>query len=335
MIRKLVLLLLVMGVGIAGTAWWTYDRIRSPHRAFSGEVFVDLPAGTSVSAMADRLTAAGVIPDALTFRIAARLSGQERRLQAGEYRFTTAASPAEVLDRLARGDVFVMPITFREGLTIREMADAYEATGLGTADAFLAAARRPELIRHMDARAEDLEGYLFPSTYTLARRASADGLIAAMVAEFERAFDTDLRAEADRQGMSVRDVVTLASIVERETAVAEERPLVARVFLNRLEIGMQLQTDPTVIYALMRAGRWNGNITRNDLMMSDPYNTYRHPGLPPGPIAAPGRASLEAVLRPADASYLYFVSRNDGTHVFSSSLVEHNRAVNRWQRGGR
>jgi UPF0755 protein len=333
MIRKLALLLLVVCVGLAGAAWWMYDRIRSPHRAFSGdEVFVDLPAGTSVSAMADRLASVGVVPDALTFRVAARLSGQERRLQAGEYRFSQAATPAEVVDRIARGDVFVMPITFREGLTIREMADVFAATELGTADAFLAAARRPERIRHLDTRAEDLEGYLFPSTYTLARRASADVLIEAMVAQFERAFDSGLREEADRQGLSVRDVVTLASIVERETGVPDERPLIARVFLNRLQIGMQLQTDPTVIYAMMRAGRWNGNITRNDLMMQDPYNTYRHPGLPPGPIAAPGRASLEAVLRPADASYLYFVSRNDGTHVFSSTLAEHNRAVSQWQR---
>ena len=153
-----------------------------------------------------------------------------------------------------------------------------------------------------------------------------------MVAEFERAFDPGLRAEAARRGLSVREVVTLASVVERETGVPEERPLVARVFLNRLRIGMPLQTDPTVIYAMMRTGRWNGNITRNDLQMNHPYNTYRYPGLPPGPIAAPGRASLEAVLNPADVSYLYFVSRNDGTHVFSSTLAEHNRAVSQWQR---
>jgi UPF0755 protein len=336
MIRKLVLLLLVMCLALAGAAWWMYERVRSPYRAFTGdEVFVDLPAGTSVSAMAERLAAAGVVPDALTFRIAARVSGQERRLQAGEYRFTAAATPAAVVDRLARGDVFVMPITFREGLTIREMADLFEAAGFGTADEFRTAARRVELIRDLDSRADDLEGYLFPSTYTLARRTSADVLVEAMVTEFERAFGPGLRAEATRRGFSVREVVTLASVVERETGVPEERPLVARVFLNRLRIGMPLQTDPTVIYAMMRTGRWNGNITRNDLQMNHPYNTYRHRGLPPGPIAAPGRASLEAVLNPADASYLYFVSRNDGTHVFSSTLAEHNRAVSQWQRRGR
>jgi UPF0755 protein len=334
--KRLLVLLLLAGVVAAGAAWWVLTRIETPYRGFTGEeVFVDLPAGTSVSAMADRLAQAGVVPDALTFRLAARLSGQERRLQAGEYRFTDAATPGEVVDRLARGDVFVMPITFREGLTIREMADVFEKSGLGTAEAFRAAAARSELIRDLDPRADDLEGYLFPSTYTLSRRTTADQMVETMVAEFSRAFDADLRAEAESRGMSVREIVTLASVVERETAVPEERPMVASVFLNRLRIGMPLQTDPTVIYAMMRTGRWNGNITRNDLQMDHPYNTYRNRGLPPGPIAAPGRASLEAVLRPADVPYLYFVSRNDGTHVFSATLAEHNRAVSTWQRRGR
>jgi UPF0755 protein len=144
-----------------------------------------------------------------------------------------------------------------------------------------------------------------------------------------------LRAEAAAAGLTPRQVVTLASLVEKETAVGAERPVVAAVYRNRLRIGMLLQCDPTVIYGMMRAGRWRGNITRSDLAMDSPYNTYRYPGLPPGPIASPGRASLEAALRPADVPYLYFVSRNDGTHVFSSSLAEHNRAVNQWQRRGR
>jgi UPF0755 protein len=336
MMKRLLVLLLLLAVVAAGAAWWVYDRIATPYRGFTGdEVFVELPAGTSVSAMADRLAGAGVVPDAVTFRLAARLSGQERRLQAGEYRFTDAATPDEIVDRLARGDVFVMPITFREGLTIREMAAVFEDSGLGTAAEFRTAATRADLIRDLDTRADDLEGYLFPSTYTLSRQTTADQLVAVMVAEFERAFDANLRAAAEARGMSVREVVTLASVVERETAVPDERPMVASVFHNRLRIGMPLQTDPTVIYAMMRAGRWNGNITRNDLQMEHPYNTYRNRGLPPGPIAAPGRASLEAVLRPADVPYLYFVSRNDGTHVFSATLAEHNRAVSAFQRRGR
>lgn len=332
MIRKLLAVLVVLALVAAGAAWWLYDRVVTPYRGFAGdEVFVELPAGSSVSAIASRLADAGVVQDALTFRLAARLSGQERRLQAGEYRFAESAAPLDVVDRIARGDVFVMPVTFREGLTIREMADVFAASGLGAAGDFLAAAARTELVADLDPRADDLEGYLFPSTYTLARRTTADQLVRAMVAEFERAYGR-LRADADARGLNARQLVTLASIVERETGAPEERPMVAAVFLNRLRIGMPLQTDPTVIYAMMRAGRWNGNITRADLQMDHPYNTYRNYGLPPGPIAAPGRASLEAVLNPADVPYLYFVSRNDGTHVFSSTLTEHNRAVDEWQR---
>lgn len=332
MIRKLAALTLFVIVLAAGASWWLHNRMVTPFRGFSTEdVFVQFPPGTSVAGMADRLADAGVVVDPLTFRAAARLSGNERRLQAGEYRFTVPATTFDILERLVRGDVFTQPVTFREGLTIREMATIFEGTGIGTAGEFVAAAQRAELVRDLDSRATDLEGYLFPSTYTLARNDGAAVLVEAMVRSFERAFDPELRALAADAGMSVREVVTLASVVERETGMAEERPMVAAVFLNRLRIGMPLQTDPTVIYAMMLSGRWNGNITRNDLQMDHPYNTYRNSGLPPGPIAAPGRASLEAVLRPADVPYLYFVSRNDGSHVFATSLAEHNRNVREWQ----
>ena len=215
---------------------------------------------------------------------------------------------------------------------MREMAAIFERSGIGTASEFLAATRDVSLVADLDPGARSLEGFLFPDTYTLGRRAGASATVAAMVDRFLAAFDDTLRAEAVAAGFTPREVVTLASIVEKETAVGSERPMVAAVYRNRLRIGMPLQCDPTVIYAMMLAGRWHGNISRRDLEMDSPYNTYRYRGLPPGPIASPGRASLEAVLRPADVPYLYFVSRNDGTHVFSSTLAEHNRAVNQWQR---
>lgn len=333
MLRKLFLFVVVSALVAVAAGWWGWRRLSAPYQGFEApEVFVDLPPGSSVSAIGRRLADAGVVADAWTFRVAARLSGEERRLQAGEYRFAGPSSPADVIARLVDGDVFVRPLTFPEGLTIREMASIFAASGRGTEADFISAAARPELVAGLDPGAPSLEGYLFPDTYTLARQDDAASVVSAMAKGFLAAFDADLQAEAERQSMTVRQVVTLASLIEKETAVGSERPLVSAVYRNRLKIGMLLQCDPTVIYALMKAGRWNGNIRRVDLEMNSPYNTYRVPGLPPGPIASPGRASLEAALRPADVPYLYFVSRNDGTHVFSATLAEHNRAVNQFQR---
>jgi UPF0755 protein len=284
-----------------------------------------------VQGIARRLTEAGVVVDPYTFRLAARLSGSERRLQAGEYRFADPATPGEIVARLARGDVAKQTLTIPEGLTIREMSAIFASTGLGTAEAFVAAASDGSLVAELDPDARTLEGYLFPDTYSLSRRATADVAVRAMLASFEHAFDGGLRADATAAGLSPREAVTLASLVEKETAAADERPIVAAVYHNRLRAKMPLQCDPTVIYALMRAGRWHGNITKADLQIDSPYNTYRYAGLPPGPIASPGRASLDAAIHPADVPYLYFVSRNDGTHAFATTLAEHSRNVAKWQ----
>jgi UPF0755 protein len=331
-IKRLLILLLAIGVGAAGIGWWARTRLTTPYKAFSPpEIFVELPAGSSVSSIANRLVAAGVLPDTVTFRLAARYTGADRRLQAGEYRFAGPSTPLQVLNRLATGDVYTHSVTFREGLTMFEMAEVFERSGLGSAADFLAAARKRTLIEARDPHARSLEGYLFPDTYALPRSSDADDLVAAMLARFDKVFDQALRAEAETRGMTTREVLTLASIVEKETGLAEERSKVSAVYHNRLRIGMPLQCDPTVIYALMLSGRWNGNLRRTDLQLKSPYNTYVVRGLPPGPIASPGRASIEAALRPADVPYLYFVSRNDGSHVFASTLAEHNRNVTQWQ----
>ncbi|MEN3337396.1 MAG: hypothetical protein V7647_1072, partial [Acidobacteriota bacterium] len=258
-------------------------------------------------------------------------SGSGRHLQAGEYRFDRAMTVHEVIARLARGDVYLIPITFREGLTIKQMSELFEAKGFGPAADFVAAARNAALVASFDPAAHDLEGYLFPDTYALPRHATAAQLVGRMVAGFEKVLTPELRARAAGRGLTVRGLVTLASIVEKETGKAEERPLVAAVYSNRLKTGMGLQCDPTVIFALEKAGRYNGNLTREDLHFDSPYNTYRYAGLPPGPIASPGRASLEAAANPADAPYVYFVSRNDGTHAFASTLAEHNHNVFEFQ----
>jgi UPF0755 protein len=331
-LRAASLLVLAGALAAAGLAWWARTQAETPYRGFSGDAqFVDIPAGAGPRAIAARLVDAGVVRDATTFRVALWLTGRARDLKAGEYRFTEALSAVQVVDTIARGAIFTQPVTFREGLTIAEMAEVYESRGLGSGAAFVAAAGDGSLIRDLDPQAPDLEGYLFPDTYLVPRHTPAPALVAQMVRGFRDALPPALIDAAVAQGLSVRQVVTLAALVEKETAQDAERPLVAAVYRNRLRLGMPMQADPTVIFALQRAGRWNGNLTRADLAFESPYNTYRYPGLPPGPIAAPGRRALEAVVRPAAVDYLYFVSRNDGTHVFAATLREHNRNVQEWQ----
>jgi UPF0755 protein len=331
--KRLILGVLVLGLLIAGgLGVWAWSRATSPYRGYAEtEAFVEIPPGSGPASMGRRLADAGVVRDATAFRLAVWMKGAGRRLQAGEYRFDTALSPGEVVDRLARGDVYLRSVTFREGLTIREMASVFEERGFGPAASFIAAAGDGALVKDIDPAARDLEGYLFPDTYALPRRATAGLLVQRMVARFEQALTPALRAAATARGLSVRELVTLGSIIEKETGQASERRTVAAVYSNRLRIGMGLQCDPTVIYALVRAGRYDGNLRRDDLRFDSPYNTYRYAGLPPGPIAAPGQASLEAAADPADVPYLYFVSRNDGSHAFSTTLAEHNRNVHQYQ----
>jgi UPF0755 protein len=330
---KYVLLAIVVIAIVAGVAvYFGANRIYESYRGYEGpEVFVEVPPGAGPVSIADRLVDAGVVKDAVTFRGALWVSGRARDLKAGEYRFTEPMTPLEVIDKIARGDVYRRTITFREGLTIAEMAKVFESSGFGASADFQKAASDPEAIKALDPAATDLEGYLFPETYALPRNTPASVLVAQMVEFFKKAFTTEVQEAIKSRGLSVREAVTVASLVEKETAVDSERPMVAAVYLNRHRIGMPMQADPTVIFALQRAGRYDGNIRRDDLQFDSPYNTYRYPGLPPGPIAAPGRASLEAVAKPADVDYLYFVSRNDGSHVFARTLDEHNRNVREWQ----
>jgi peptidoglycan lytic transglycosylase G len=329
--KVLAAFLLALVAAVAAAAWF-YARARAPYKGFTGEdQFVEIPQGAGSRTIGDRLVQAGVVRDRPTFRFALWMTGEGRRLKAGEYRFDRAMTPAEVIDKMARGDVFVIHVTFPEGLTSFEMARIFEQHGLGTAASFVDAAKDPSLVRSIDPDATTLEGYLFPETYAVPRRTDAAKLVRLMVTQFERAWTPELRAAAAARHLTPHQAITLASIVEKETAQATERPTVAAVYENRLRIGMPLQCDPTVIYALELDGRYDGNIHKQDLSIDSPYNTYRYPGLPPGPIASPGRASLDAAVHPADSDYLYFVSRNDGTHVFSRTLDEHNRNVQKFQ----
>ena len=321
--------LIVAGV----TATRLVARWEAPFHGYStADVFVEIAPGSSALAIAHQLVGSGVVQDLWAWRYALWKTSLGRELKAGEYRFNRPLSALEVIDKIAQGKVHLRPITFPEGLTISAMALIFGQSSFGTTAAFLEASRRVEMIVALDPEASSLEGYLFPDTYSLPRTATADDLAETMVARFKVVFGESLRRQAAETGLSVPEVVTLASLVERETALAEERPLIAAVFRNRLSMGMALQCDPTVIYALARAGLYDGNLTRANLTFDSRYNTYRYSGLPPGPIAAPGLPSLEAAVQPADVGYLYFVSRNDGSHVFASSLREHNRNVREYQR---
>jgi len=325
----LLVLLLIAGAGVGTTL---YRRTNEPYKGYAeAEQFVEIAAGSSTRAIGESLISTGVIRNRATFRAALWRTGAARDLKAGTYRFDTPVSAVDVVRKIAKGDTWVTRITFPEGLTIKDMAKIFEQQHFGSAKSFIEAAADPRPVSSMDPAAPDLEGYLFPETYVVAPKTPADKVVHLMVSRFEQLFTPDLRQAAEGRGLTLRQAVTLASIVEKETAAAAERPVVAAVYMNRLKIGMGLQSDPTVIYALEKAGRYHGNLTRENLEFDSPYNTYRYRGLPPGPIASPGLASLKAVAAPADVDFLYFVSRNDGTHVFARTLDEHNANVHRFQ----
>jgi UPF0755 protein len=307
-------------------------RLMAPYKGFADETFVEFPRGTSTDGIADRLAAAGVVRSRWDFLLA-RAVERGRILQAGEYRFDRSASPLEVFRRIARGDVFYYALVVPEGQNMFDIAQSAGALGLFSANEFLAAARNPAMIRDLDPEALTLEGYLFPNTYNLSRHATPDSACRMMTAKFREVWHT-LEAKTP-SNTSVHAVVTLASMIEREAKLPRERPLIASVFTNRLRIGMKLDCDPTTVYAALLENRYRGSIYRSDLDNDNPYNTYRHAGLPPGPIANPGVDSLRSALAPAQTDALYFVAKPDGSgaHEFSRTLDAHNAATERYRRG--
>ncbi len=331
-----IVLLIVLAAG--GAAAWMWYGMTHPYQAFKTEgVFVDVAHGASRRGVAHLLERNGVIRSALAFEIYARRH-PKRTLQAGEYFFNKPMTGRDVFWKIASGDVYQLPFTVREGETIYDIARDLEAGHFLPADDFLKAATDPMLIRNISPHALTLEGFLFPATYQLPRHPIATELTATMVRKFkeEWARVAPPPVGGDKTGLAggypVSSVVTLASLVERETPKKEERPLVAGVFENRLRHGIPLQCDPTVIYALEQESRYKGTLTTTDLHVHSAYNTYEHTGLPPGPIGNPGEASLRAALKPAETNYLYFVANTQGGHFFSATLAEHNRNVTKYRR---
>jgi peptidoglycan lytic transglycosylase G len=319
-------------LSFAGAAYLTYTLSR-PYAGFETETFVDLPKGMSTLRMGETLQNAGVIRHAWEFLLA-RLVERNRKLQAGEYRFAQPASVFDVYGRIARGDIYYLELVVPEGKNMFDIGAMAERLSLFRAEEFVNAARDPSLVRDLDPKAPTLEGYLFPSSYRLTRHTDPARLCQIMTERF-RGVWRGLHAAGDPHR-----VVTLASLVEKEGKLPEERSMIAQVFSKRLEIGMKLDCDPTTIYAALVENRYRGAIHKSDLESESPYNTYRHAGLPPGPIANPGQASLEAVLHPSATNYLYFVKRADdsGGHTFSENIAAHEIATAKYrhlEKGGR
>ncbi len=333
MLATLLLIALIAGSAAA----WMWYGMTHPYQGFSKEgIFVDVPHGTSSRYVANILLKNGVVRSALAFEIYARRH-PKRTLEAGEYFFDHALTGREVFWKLANGQVYQQPFTVREGETMFDIARELEAGKFMPAGDFLFAAGDPALIRYFAPGARTLEGFLFPATYELPRHPAASELTAEMVRKFKEEWRRNAGpgtggpvVEGDPG--AVNRIVTLASLVERETPKPEERPLVASVFENRLRKGMRLQCDPTVIYGMERLGKYEGTLTGKDLSFDSLYNTYEHGGLPPGPIGNPGEASLRAALQPARTDYLYFVANTQGGHFFSATLAEHNKNVVKYRR---
>jgi UPF0755 protein len=317
---------LVALLGLVAVGYAVY-RVEQKYQGFQGEIFVEFPHGTGTGAMADALVRAGVVRSRWDFLLA-RAINREGVLQAGEYRFNREAAPAEVVSRIRRGDIFFYELVVPEGKNIFDIAALAEELGVFKAAPFLEAARNPAIVHDIDPKALTLEGYLFPDTYKLNRHTTPDRLCRLMTAKFREAW------AGLHTGANVHDTVTLASLVEKEGKLAEERPRIAAVFANRLRIGMKLDCDPTTVYAALLLNRYRGTIYRSDLDRDHLYNTYHYAGLPPGPIANPGLASIRAALAPATSDSLYFVARADGSggHEFTNNIAAHEAAVSNYRR---
>jgi len=328
--RRLVILAAVLALA---ALLWVVRELYRPYRGYSGSQLVVIEPGTHATAVAGLMVASGVLAHRLPFLCRYWIGRPRHSLKAGDYLFDRPLRPVDVYRRLIQGDVYLHPVTIPEGSDRFDIGRILQQRlGLNAAE-FLRATEQTAPIKDLDPQAPTLEGYLFPDTYRFARGVSATNVVATMVARFRRVLESKFRAELPPSSPRLHDLITLASLVEKETPEPSERPLVAGVFVRRLEKGMPLQCDPTVVYAAHLSHRPIGPITEGDLDFDSPYNTYRYAGLPPGPIANPGEASIRAALHPGAGQALYFVSNNHGAHVFARTLAEHQRNVSRYRKG--
>lgn len=330
---RLIIAMVLIIVGAAAWAWIEIQRFaQQPAGGEGAMVVIDVAPGTGFNAFSAQLQRHGIIASPMRFKILARIQGDDKQVKAGEYGLAATMTPREILDTVVNAKVLLHRLTIPEGYTIDQIATEVENLGLSDADIFKQLAHDPEMLAELTLEGPSLEGYLFPDTYYFPRHATARSMITKMVQNFRDQFSEAWHERARELNLSLHELVTLAAMIEKETGHPSERPLIASVFHNRLRRNMRLESDPTAVYGIEN---FDGRITRQHLQAETPYNTYRIRGLPLGPIANPGRASLEAALYPAESDYLFFVSKKDGSHHFSTTYAEHNAAIRKYLRGGR
>jgi UPF0755 protein len=327
--RRIQIIAVICFSAIAVFSVYIYLSLFTPMSSSGATKTIEVPRGASFRMIALELEREGVIKSAEAFSIVARFFKAYKGIKAGEYEFSAPMTQLEVLDMLMKGRVKRYLVTVPEGFNITEIAGALEKAGLAKADDFISRAMDARLALSLGIGGPTLEGYLFPDTYSFTKGVTVDGIISQMVDRFKGVYSREFAIPANERGMDMREVVTLASIIEKETGAPEERGIISSVFHNRLKKGIRLQSDPTVIYGIKG---FDGNLTKRHLLQKTPYNTYARSGLPQGPIANPGRDSIRAAIYPAQGDYIYFVSKNNGTHFFSKTLKEHNRAVYEFQK---
>ncbi|HET57678.1 MAG TPA: endolytic transglycosylase MltG [Deltaproteobacteria bacterium] len=324
----IIILAVILFIGIAFASFGFHRYANSPLNPAAGTTVINIPRGASFVDIAELLEREGILHHRRVFSLIARILEFHRDLKAGEYEISGSATPLEMLEQLKKGVVKGYLVTVPEGFSIEQAADCFAAQGLADREIFISLVEDRDFLSSLGIEAKSAEGYLFPDTYRVTRSNDEAAIIRLMVQRFRQALPTDLKVKTERLEYSLHEIITIASLIEKEATMDEEKPLISAVFHNRLKRGMRLQSDPTVVY---QAEDFSGRIRKKDLLRKTPYNTYLISGLPPGPICNPGAASIKAALNPASVDYLYFVAKNDGTHHFSSNLFDHNKAVIKYQ----
>lgn len=332
LIKRLLLLAAFMILFLS--SWFAFEFLRTPKNP-SGNILYEIKKGEGANSLAEHLMAAGILQKKTVFLYGHTLFYSKKTIKAGEFVFELPLSINKILQIVTEGKSLLHAVTIPEGLTRMEIATHLESLGTAEGEAFMKASEDTSAISAFDPDARDLEGYLFPETYFFQKGATSERIVSAMTDQFKDTFTEEWTKKARELGFTIREIIILASLIEKETSLPEERPIVSTVFHNRLKLGMKLDCDPTIIYALKQEGQFKDRLRTKDMKLDSPYNTYLYGGLPPGPIANPGKESIRAALFPTDNDFLFFVAKNDGSHHFSRSFREHQNAVNTFQRNKR